>query len=231
MQPAWDLISRWEQQEPVQHRIPIPEPLVRAMIVLAWLHGWYSWCCATAVAFYGGGRLGEILKCCRSDLLLPVDFLDSGTAPVFLKLSHFKSKNRQLAKVQHLRVTEENLFPLASRILQSSSGKIAFWRISLSISEALECHIEHFANSTRCSADAWWTAWRICSLVLSYQLLYSKHYVVPSATLSGDIRIIPSRGCCFELLCWFVSGSPRRNQYFVCFLSLPPRSISLTWDL
>ena len=116
MQPAWDLISRWEQQEPVQHRIPIPEPLVRAMIVLAWLHGWYSWCCATAVAFYGGGRLGEILKCCRSDLLLPVDFLDSGTAPVFLKLSHFKSKNRQPAKVQHLRVTEETTCSLLHRV-------------------------------------------------------------------------------------------------------------------
>ena len=116
MQPAWDLISRWEQQEPVQHRIPIPEPLVRAMIVLAWLHGWYSWCCATAVAFCGGGRLGEILKCCRSDLLLPVDFLDSGTAPVFLKLSHFKSKNRQPAKVQHLRVTEETTCSLLHRV-------------------------------------------------------------------------------------------------------------------
>ena len=107
MASAWELISRWEAQEPVQHRVPIPEPLVRAMIVLSWLFGWRSWSCATAIAFYGGGRLGEILKCTRQDLLLPSDFLERGVSPVFLKLTQFKSRNRQPAKVQHLRIVEK----------------------------------------------------------------------------------------------------------------------------
>lgn len=62
MQPAWDFVSRWEAQEPVEHRTPIPEALVQALSVSAWAKRWYGWCAATLLAFYGGGRLGEILK-------------------------------------------------------------------------------------------------------------------------------------------------------------------------
>lgn len=61
MQPAWDYVARWELQEPVNHRVPIAEPLVRALIVLAWQRKWFAWSAATVIAFYGGGRLGEIL--------------------------------------------------------------------------------------------------------------------------------------------------------------------------
>ena len=50
MQPAWELVSRCELQEPVTHRVPIPEPLVRAMVVTAWLHGWYAWAAAISVS-------------------------------------------------------------------------------------------------------------------------------------------------------------------------------------
>eukprot|EP00438_Fugacium_kawagutii_P026020 Skav225717 [mRNA] locus=scaffold164:107677:112050:+ [translate_table: standard] len=106
LQRAWEFVSRWEAQEPVEHRIPIPEPLVRAICVMAWARRWYAWCAATLVAFYGGGRLGEILQCTREDVLLPMDFIERGPAPVFVRLRSFKSKNRQSAKVQHLRLVE-----------------------------------------------------------------------------------------------------------------------------
>eukprot|EP00438_Fugacium_kawagutii_P001470 Skav229395 [mRNA] locus=scaffold904:92557:93252:+ [translate_table: standard] len=107
LQRAWDFVNRWESQEPVQHRTPIPEPLVRALCSLAWVRKWYAWCAATLIAFYGGGRLGEILQCTREDVLLPIDFIEKGPAPVFVRLRFFKSRNRQPAKVQHLRLVEE----------------------------------------------------------------------------------------------------------------------------
>ena len=106
MQPAWELVNRWEHQEPVTHRTPIPEALVRAMVVTAWLHGWYAWVAATLIAFYGGGRLGEILQCKREGLLLPIDFIEPGPSPVFLQLTKFKSRTRQPTRVQHLRVVD-----------------------------------------------------------------------------------------------------------------------------
>ena len=70
---AWELVSRWEHAEPPCHRTPVPEPLLRAMVVLAWLLDWWDLAGVTLLAFYGLGRLGEVLACSRDDLLLPRD--------------------------------------------------------------------------------------------------------------------------------------------------------------
>lgn len=106
MQQCWEIVARWEAQQPVQHRTPLPESVVKALCVLGWMHGWYGWVLATAVSFYGGARLGEVLKCARSDLLLPCDLAEAGTSPVFLRLRQFKTKFRNPAKVQHLRIVD-----------------------------------------------------------------------------------------------------------------------------
>jgi hypothetical protein len=36
----------------------------------------YAWVGATILAFYGAGRLGEMLRCCREDLVLPDDVVE-----------------------------------------------------------------------------------------------------------------------------------------------------------
>ena len=107
MQSAWELVDRWEALTPVVHRVPIPEVLVQAMTVLAWNLGWYRWVGATLIAFYGAGRMGEILRCSREDLLLGEDLLESPGAAVFLRLRSFKSLHRQAARVQHMKITDE----------------------------------------------------------------------------------------------------------------------------
>lgn len=40
MGQAWNLVSRWEIAEPIQHRTPVPEPLIRALACLALAWGW-----------------------------------------------------------------------------------------------------------------------------------------------------------------------------------------------
>ena len=130
MQPAWDYVARWELQEPVNHRIPIPESLVRALIVTAWTRKWFAWAAATTIAFYGGGRLGEILKCSRQDLLLPCDFLETAATPVFVRLRSFKSRTRQPAKVQHLRVVDETACRILSLLLRKLPEDAALFESS-----------------------------------------------------------------------------------------------------
>ena len=76
--------------------------------MLAWLFGWSSWACATLVAFYGGGRVGEILQAVREDLILAYDLMEPGLSPVFLRLRRFKSMYRQPAKVQHMRIVSND---------------------------------------------------------------------------------------------------------------------------
>jgi putative Mn2+ efflux pump MntP len=69
------------------------------MIVYAWHLEWYAWIGAMLLAFLGAGRLGEVLKCAREDLVLPGDVVEAEGTPVFLRLRTFKSRLRQPAKV------------------------------------------------------------------------------------------------------------------------------------
>lgn len=109
---CWDLATRWEKVEPVKHRVPVPEVLVEAMVALAWNLGWTRWCGVTLLCFFGVARAGEVLRCRRSDLLLPIDMMFECQS-VFLLLQHSKTMYRQSARVQHLKVD----FALAVHLL------------------------------------------------------------------------------------------------------------------
>ena len=116
MAEAWEMVERWEAQNPTVHRNPVPEVAVKAMCALAWHWKWFSWIGVTLLAFYGAGRLGEVLRCNREDLLLPRDLLEPPGSAVFLRLRNFKSKNRQPARVQHMRISDSYASRLISRL-------------------------------------------------------------------------------------------------------------------
>ena len=118
MSTAWELVERWEAITPVKHRTPVPEILMQAMCCLAWHLGWKVWVCATLLSFYGAGRLGEVLRCNREDLLLPEDLLQNEGDPIFLRLRSFKSQFRQPAKVQHMKITHSVACKLISRVFR-----------------------------------------------------------------------------------------------------------------
>ena len=113
---AWELVKRWEIQEPVTHRPPTPESLVSAMCALAWQHHWYEWVGVTLLSFYGAGRLGETIRCRRSDLIMPADTCEEDYEAVFLQLRTFKSKYRQAARIQHMKVNDSVAVKIISRI-------------------------------------------------------------------------------------------------------------------
>lgn len=116
MQIAWEIVERWEAQTPVSHRTPVPEVVVKALCALAWCFGWYAWCGATLISFYGAGRVGEVLRTARSDLILPHDNLEPPGSPCFLQLRTFKSRNRQPSKIQHMKIADPYVSKLLCRI-------------------------------------------------------------------------------------------------------------------
>ena len=119
MSSAWELVERWESICPVNHRLPIPETLVKALCVYGWHRKWYSWVGATLIAFYGAGRLGEILKTCREDLVLPSDVLEPPGSPIFLRLRRSKSLGRQPAKIQHMKVIDKKAVDIINHIFKN----------------------------------------------------------------------------------------------------------------
>jgi len=85
------------------------------MVAIAWNLGWKRWCGVTCLAFFGIARIGEVLSCKRSELLLPVDLVDDTNNSVFLLLRRSKTSFRQAAKMQHLKITH----PVAVRIIDA----------------------------------------------------------------------------------------------------------------
>ncbi len=122
MASAWELVTRWEQVCPVKHRQPVPEALMKAICVFGWHKKWYSFVGATLLAFYGAGRLGEVLRTTREDLVLPVDVLEPPGSAVFLRLRQFKSIRRQPARIQHMKVSD----PFVSKMLAKIFGKLPY---------------------------------------------------------------------------------------------------------
>ena len=106
-----------EAQEPVKHLVPLPEAVVKAMCTLGWFHEWYGWALATALPFYVGQRLR--LKCCREDLLFPSFLAEDGYVPVFLRLRFFKSKFRNPAHAQHLKISDATKYILLHLVLRN----------------------------------------------------------------------------------------------------------------
>ncbi|CAE7255209.1 unnamed protein product [Symbiodinium sp. CCMP2592] len=111
---VWELVTRWEHVEPPQHRTPVPEPILKAIVSLTWMLGFRSFAGAALLAFYGLGRIGEVLQCTRGDLLLPSDDLWNQSGAVFLRLGASKTSTRGRPRVQHLKIIDETAIALIS---------------------------------------------------------------------------------------------------------------------
>ena len=78
-------MSRWELLEPLQHRPPLPEPVLHAMCTLAVLWGWSRWAAGTLTGFYAICRPGEPLRARREHLVTSEDLLETGSE-IFLRI-------------------------------------------------------------------------------------------------------------------------------------------------
>ena len=112
---AWDYASRWHVLA-TKHRVPLPALLMQSMIVLAMSLGWHRWAGCCLLAFYGVGRIGEVLRCRRRDLLLPADLLDLENDHCFLVLNSSKTMHRGGGRVQHIKIEEKEITCLVASI-------------------------------------------------------------------------------------------------------------------
>ena len=121
---VWELITRWEHAEPPRHRTPIPEPIMKAIVSLAWSRGFHAFAGVTLLAFHGLGRIGEVLRTSRQNLLLPRDDLWNSSGAAFLRLSTSKTATRGKPRVQHLKISSPMAVALIERIFARSSSNL-----------------------------------------------------------------------------------------------------------
>lgn len=118
---AWRVVSRWEQLEPVQHRPPVPEPLVLAMSSLALLWRWPLFAAAMLACFYGICRIGEVLSAERGSLLTPADLMAEQQV-IYLRICKPKSRNRG-PSVQYATISEQSVVQFLSTVWQEFDPK------------------------------------------------------------------------------------------------------------
>eukprot|EP00438_Fugacium_kawagutii_P032685 Skav221346 [mRNA] locus=scaffold1845:125657:130120:- [translate_table: standard] len=102
--PAWETVSKWELQEPIQRRPPIPKPVLLAMASVALSWGWVRWTAVTLAGFFSVSRLGELLRVKRSEILTPSDLLQSEKI-IYIRFSTPKTRRRG-ARIQYTTIED-----------------------------------------------------------------------------------------------------------------------------
>ncbi len=104
--PAWELLNRWEELEPVEHRRPVPKAMLDAMVSLAILWSWWRVACVLLIAYHGCCRPGEVLQATRVHLVFPTD-VGQSSGPIFFRIQKPKPGRRGLGRVQHTKILSD----------------------------------------------------------------------------------------------------------------------------
>lgn len=115
IQPAWQLLQRWEAVQPGSHRPPLPKVILDAMLCLAMSWNWFRWAAVTAIAFHGACRVGEPLSAQRKDLILP-DEAGLSDSVCFLNIAAPKTSRRGRGRTQHTKITDAATVQLAKTV-------------------------------------------------------------------------------------------------------------------
>ena len=133
MSPAWQLISQWEEVQPVQHRQPLPEILFRAMFVVSLLLGWKRWAATLLLAFEGIARIGEVLQATRADLVLPCDSCDNVLGVAFLRIRKPKTSRRGKGRIQHLKISNTAAVSFLEQVFGPLDYSLKLFPLSASV--------------------------------------------------------------------------------------------------
>ena len=102
-QSAWNTLSRWEEEEPSERAMIMPESVFLAAISVGLAWGWPLFVAALLLGFHGMLRPSEFLTLSRQDLILPRDLL-SDHKLAFVRI--LRSKTKRFLQRQHAKISD-----------------------------------------------------------------------------------------------------------------------------
>ena len=105
---AWDVVTAWELFEPVDHHIPVPKVVFRALFAAALLAHDTPFNVINVAGFIGGLRPGEALRLRRSDIVLPID-RGKSDGPVYLVVRKPGKAKRRGVQAQHAKIGDPDM--------------------------------------------------------------------------------------------------------------------------
>ena len=106
---CWEYVSRWEQLEPLRHRVPLPSKVCDAISALAFTWKWVRFALVLQICFHGILRVGEVISAVREDLVLPSDLMSDSDDKFFVRVSKPKTGKRGGGRQQHVTIRHRPL--------------------------------------------------------------------------------------------------------------------------
>ena len=127
---AWMLAVNWRLAEPVNHRLPVPRALYKAIISVALLMNLNRFAGCIVLSYNGPGRIGEILRAHRKSLVVPCDLLFDPSNLTLLSIKNPKSRHRGGAATQHISIRSHELSRFLERVFASLAPDVNLYPLS-----------------------------------------------------------------------------------------------------
>ena len=104
---AWHVDKMWQLEQPGQCRAVLSGPMLRAVLTLSLLWGWYRFAGLVALVYAAMLHPNEFLMLSRKDLVFPEGSLFNSAALLFV---HIQSpKTARFARRQHARIDDDSV--------------------------------------------------------------------------------------------------------------------------
>ena len=118
---SWDVVTNWEEIEPVVHRKPIPLLLLRALVAVALCQGQWRLAVVLLSVYFGITRANEVTEATRDRFLLPLQ-VGSGLREIIIHHPAPKTRRRG-ARTQYSTIEDEQAVNVVERLLHPLAAK------------------------------------------------------------------------------------------------------------
>ena len=124
---AWAVLSRWEEEEPIERSMVIPVSVFKAAVAVSLLWNWPIFAAGLLIGFNALLRPGEFLLLRRRDLILPRDLLTD------LPLAYVRilgGKTRRFMQRQHAKISDAATVQFLDKVLGNYQPSAALFPCS-----------------------------------------------------------------------------------------------------
>eukprot|EP00438_Fugacium_kawagutii_P020864 Skav209436 [mRNA] locus=scaffold805:189644:194096:- [translate_table: standard] len=246
LQGAWDLGFAWAKQEPSQHHIALPVPILLAMISTSLIWGWLEVAGLLALGFGALLRPGELTQATRQDLLLPAD-VGFTIGHVLLSIAEPKTRFSQ-ARHQSARLDSSDLVAVVDLACRTLPPGRKLWPYSAqtlrgrfkSLLASLELPTEHSAplrcldlgslrsggatfiiqsteNGELCRRRGRWSTARMMEIYVQETMALQYMKLIPECSRAKVLAVLSTFHEVLQLAERFVAASIPRNALFLLF--------------
>ena len=103
MKEPWSIISIWQEHEPTERKVTLPDSVIKSMISVCLAWQWYHFLAVILVSFSGLARISETMNLKRKHIVTHIDLLSSDPQ-IFFKITDPKTKRLMLR--QHFKLDD-----------------------------------------------------------------------------------------------------------------------------